>query len=47
MPPGRIIEALDEVKYGHAGLGLRAEAAPVEKLALERREERLTRSTTV
>ena len=21
MPPGRIIEALDEVKYGHAGLG--------------------------
>jgi hypothetical protein len=29
------------VEHGHAGLGLGAEAAPVQQLALERGEERL------
>ena len=35
----RIVPALDVLEYGHAGLGLGAESAPVEEFAFEGREE--------
>ena len=41
MPAARVIPALDEAEDGHPGLGLGAEAAAVEQLALERGEEAL------
>src|SRR3989338_9306715 len=42
MAAARIVETLDEVEDGHAGLGLGPEAAAVEQLALEGCEEALT-----
>lgn len=41
MPSAGIVPALDEGEDGHAGLGLRAEAPPVEELAFEGGEEAL------
>jgi hypothetical protein len=41
----RVVPALDELEDGHLGLGLDAEAAPIEELAFERREEALAQAT--
>jgi hypothetical protein len=38
VPPGRVVPALDKAEDGHSGLCLRAEPAPCQQLALERRE---------
>ena len=47
MAPGWVVEALDEVEHGHAGIGLGAKAAPIEQFALERGEERLGQRVVV
>ena len=47
MPAMRVVEALDEVEHGEARLDLRAEAGPIEELALERGEETLTQRVVV
>src|SRR6185503_14100995 len=39
VPPGWVVPALDEAEDGHSGLCLRAEPAPCQQFALERREE--------
>ena len=39
MPAVRVVPALDELEDGQAGLDLGREAAAVEELALEGREE--------
>ena len=35
VQPHRVVGAFDERDYGHAGLGLRGEAPPIQQLALE------------
>lgn len=47
MTPGRLVEPLDEVEHGHAGLGLGAEAAAIEQLALKGGEECLGQRVVV
>lgn len=47
MPAVRVVPALDEVEDGHPRLCLRAEAAPVDQLALQRGEEALAHRVVV
>jgi hypothetical protein len=47
VPTLRVVEALEELKDGHPGLGLRAEPTAVQELALECREEALAQSVVV
>jgi len=44
---GWIVEAFDELKDGYAGLTLRSEAAAIDELALECREETLAHGIVV
>src|SRR5215831_14568789 len=47
MAAPRIVPAFDEIEDGEACLDLRAEAVPIEELALERREETLAQRVVV
>lgn len=47
VPTTRVVEAFDVVEDGHARFGLRAEAASVDELAFEAREEALAHSVVV
>ena len=42
VPPAGIVPSLDELEDGHARLGLRAAAVPVEELAFKGGEEALS-----
>ena len=44
---GRIVEAFDELEDGDAGLAMRSEAATIDELALEGREETLAHRIVV
>jgi hypothetical protein len=44
---GWILEAIDELKDGHAGLTVQSEAAAIDELALESREETLAHGVVV
>src|SRR5918992_1506662 len=47
VPPARVVEALDEVEDGHAGLGMGAELLAVEQLALQGGKETLGHGVVV
>ena len=47
MPSARIVPSFDELEDGHAGLGVRAQAYPVDELALERGKEALAHGIVV
>ena len=47
MPAMKVVPALEKFEDGHPGFCLRAESAPVEQLALERRKEALAQSVVV
>src|SRR5271169_4657622 len=47
MATARVVEALDELEHRGPRLGLRLEAAPVEKLAFQRGEEALAHGIVV
>jgi hypothetical protein len=47
MPPGRVVEALDEVEDGYASRGVGPEAVAIEQFALEGGEEALAHGVAI